>query len=128
MEQTTIAIARGDGRIIEVTATYPIDIPLQGITAGDPYPLDDKTVYFTARNKYNEAATITPVIAKTSGSGITALAAPNNHIANITITSDDTEDLTQKKLFWDLRAKPTGQDPITLAEGPFVIGPNSTRI
>jgi hypothetical protein len=128
MEQTTIEIARGDGRVIEVTATWPIDIPVQNITAGDPYPLDSGTTYFTARNKYNEATTITPVIAKTTGSGITVRAAPNNHIADVTITSADTENLTQKRLFWDVRHKPTGQDPLTLAEGVFRIDPNSTRI
>lgn len=121
-------MARGDGRVVQVTATYPEAVPQLDIEAGDPYPLNDKDVYFTARRKFGEAATVAPVIAKTKGSGIAVRSSPDEHIADISITSDDTEDLSLKKLYWDVRAKPVGQDPLTVAEGVLLIVPNATRL
>lgn len=128
MDSTQLTVARGDGVSIKVVATYPEAIAEQSIAVGDPYPLSGKAVYFTARNRFNEASTVTPVIAKTVGSGITIRSSPNGHIADIAIASVDTESLTQKKLFWDVRVKPSGQDPITIAEGTLGIVPNATRL
>lgn len=128
MDSTRLEVPRGDGVTIKVTAAYPDAVPEQNVDAGDPYPLSGKTLYFTARNRFNEASTVVPVFAKTTGSGITVRSDPNDHIADITIASDDTEDLAVKKLYWDFRSKAGSADPITLAEGVLVILPNATRI
>ncbi len=130
MSDFQLLIARGDGRTIKIVATYPAAIPEQSIAAGAPYPLDNKTVYFTARKSYREAATVTPVIAKTNltGGGIVVRVSPNTHIADVSITSANTENLTVNKLYCDVRAKASGGDPVTVAEGTLSIRANATRL
>lgn len=102
-------IYRGDDVTLTVTATYPEDIPEQSVTAGDPFPLADKDIWFTAKHKAKEED-VSAEFQKTSGvgGGITVRAAPNNHIADIEISASDTADMTKSALLvCDVQTKGT---------------------
>lgn len=120
---------RGDGRTIKITATYREAIPEQNIGVGDPFPLNDKTVYFTAKRKYSEPDDTTAIFKKTTGGGgITVRSSPNNHIADVSVVKADTEALERATtLACDCRAKAAGADPITVAKGTLTVSLNATR-
>jgi hypothetical protein len=94
--ETLEPIYRGDDRTIRITATYPEAIPEQDIEADDPYPLDGVDLYFTAKYK-TSASDEDAVFQKTSDDGITVRASPNEHIADIQITAEDTEAMVKGK-------------------------------
>lgn len=87
-------IYRGDDVTLTVTATYPEDIPEQDVTAGDPFPLADKDIWFTAKHR-TEEHDVSAEFQKTSGEGggITVRGAPDDHIADIEISASDTADM-----------------------------------
>ena len=94
--ETLEPIYRGDDRTIRITATYPEAIPEQGIEVDDPYPLDGVDLFFTAKYK-TSFADEDAVFQKTSDDGITVRDSPNEHIADIQITAEDTEAMVKGK-------------------------------
>jgi hypothetical protein len=119
-------IYRGDDRAITVTATYPEAIPEQDIEAGDPYPLDGVTLYFTAKytTKFSDEEA---VFQKTSEDGITVRAAPNDHIADIQIAAEDTEGMAKgKTLVCDVQAM--GTQTWTIWKGLLPVYEDVTRV
>ena len=94
--ETLDPIYRGDDRTIRITATYPEAIPEQGIEVDDPYPLDGVDLYFTAKYK-TSFPDADAVFQKTSDDGITVRDSPNEHIADIQITAEDTEAMVKGK-------------------------------
>lgn len=124
-----LQMARGDTRTIKITATYPAAIPEQNIAAGDPFPLNDKTVYFTARLKQFAAPDTQIAFAKrTGGQGITVRSSPNNHIADVAIATADTEGYAAStNLAADCRTKDGSGNLWTVWRGTITIGANATR-
>ncbi len=120
-------MARGDTHTIKITATFPEAIPEQSIAAGASFPLSGKTVYFTAKRSYQDTDDTIVVFKKTTTSGITVRANPNQHIADVAIAKVDTESLYGgTTLYCDCRVK-DGTNIWTVAKGTITITDNATR-
>lgn len=118
-------IYRGDDATITIIATYPADIPEQGITAGDPYSLAGKQMWFTAKHKVAEDDTAAE-FQKTDGDGITARDAPDDHICDVEVVPTDTADMTKgATLVCDLQVK--GVKTWTVWKGTLPIYADVTR-
>jgi hypothetical protein len=123
--ETLAPIYRGDDRTIKITATYPEAIPDQDIEAGDPYPLGGLTLYFTA--KFTAASVDEDALfQKTSTDGITVRASPNDHIADVEITAEDTEMMEEgSTLICDVQAM--GAQTWTIWKGYLPVYEDVTR-
>jgi len=112
-----VEMIRGDDREIVIEAVYPEDVPGEGITAGDPYPLAGATVWFTAES-------LRAAIAKKSGAGI----ATSGNIATISIDATDTDNLPGRADFeWDVQIRTAGGKIHTMAKGNLTVMPDITR-
>lgn len=122
---TLDSIYRGDDATITITATYPADIPEQGISAGDPYSLAGKQMWFTAKHKTREDDA-SAEFQKTDENGITARDAPNDHICDVEVVPSDTADMTRgATLVCDLQVK--GVKTWTVWKGNLPIYEDVTR-
>lgn len=123
------SMTRGDDRTIKITATYPEAIPESGIAAGDPYPLGDKQIWFTAKYRTRGVPDSDAVFQKTSDlapGGITVRANPNDHIADVDIDPEDTADMPKAAtLICDVQAK--GAATWTVWKGYLPIVEDVTR-
>lgn len=110
-------MTRGDDRKIVMEAVYPEDVVEAGVAAGDPYPLDGATVWFTAESPQS-------TIAKKSGAGIET----SGNLATILIDATDTESLAGPTTYqWDFQIRTAGGKIHTLAKGSLVVRPDITR-
>lgn len=119
---------RGDTRTIVVTATYPEAIPEQTIAVGDPLPLGDKTVYFTAKPSLTADDDSLALFKKTTGTGITVRSDPDDNICDVEIDTADTESVKNTKTFYcDCRVADGVGNLWTVAKGKLAVGENITR-
>src|SRR5215217_6370836 len=86
-------IYRGDDATLKVTASFPQDIPDQGILAGDPYPLTGKEVYFTAKRKIVQTDAEAQFQKSTLTGAIVVRDAPDDHICDVQVDGEDTADM-----------------------------------
>lgn len=129
MGYTTLpSVDRGSGFSLTVIAVYK-----EGhILAGLPFPLADKTIWFTAKKSLRDLDE-DAVIAKKNGAGITVLPPePGEDIQNqakIEVAADDTKGLPSKtvRLEWDVQVKEVGQEPFTLERGDIRINADVTQ-
>lgn len=124
-----LSMDRGDPRTITITATYPDPIPEQDIEAGDPLPLGDKSVYFTAKASLALNDDTGALFKKTKTDGITVRADPDGNMADVELVSEDTEGVKSTKEFYcDCRVLDAAVgDPWTVAKGKLKISENVTR-
>lgn len=124
---SNLTMYRGNDRRILATATYPEDIPDEEITAGDPFPLTGKTVWFTVKKQYSDIDE-DALFQKSTEDGITIRAEPNDNIAEITIDRADTEGIYQDSIFhYDLQTKNEDDKVWTIAEGQLTVEASVTR-
>lgn len=99
-------IYRGSDAQIMLTCTFPTDIPEQGITAGDPYPVDDKECWFTGKHKTKESDAEAEFQKTSMAGNVIARASPDNHIVDVYLEPEDTEDMAKAALLvCDLQVK-----------------------
>jgi hypothetical protein len=111
------AIKSGDDRVVQITTTWPHDVPSAGAEAGDPYPLDGKTIWFTAKRNMTDLD-VDAVFQKTTetGGGIEVDATDTN-IAYVTIDSSDTANIESSGLYCDLQVKNEAGKVFTVWDG-----------
>lgn len=123
-----LKLYRGNDRRILAVATYPEDIPDEDITAGDPFPLSGKTVWFTVKRLYSDIDEDALFQKSTEDNGITIRADPDNNVAEITIDRADTEGIYQDSTFhYDLQTKNEDEKVWTIAEGTLTVEASVTR-
>jgi hypothetical protein len=120
-------IDSGDDRLVVITATWPEGIALLGVDAGDPYDLDGKTIWFTAkRNKSDSDASA--VFQKTSeaGGGIEIDGGESN-VAYVSIDSADTAEVESTTLYCDVQVKNEAGKVFTVWKGLLPIESDVTQ-
>ena len=105
-DQPLEEMTRGDDRTIEIVAAWPNAIPALGIAEGDPFPLDGKLLYFTAkfdRDQPDSAAVFQKN--STDNADDFDLRGDDNEIVWLDVNHADTENMTEKAtLKCDLQA------------------------
>jgi hypothetical protein len=122
------AMKSGDSRELEIETAWPEDVPSADAEAGDPYPLEGKTVWFTAK-KSRASPDADALIQKTSeaGGGIEVDPTDTN-IAYVTIDSADTEGIsTSDGLYCDVQVKNEADKVFTVWEGRLPIDVDVTQ-
>lgn len=126
-------IKRGDGRTFVLVATYPFSIPGEDIQEGDPFPLNGKTVWFTAKRHFDDDDS-EAVIAKKTGEGIEVLPLEAGQTvqnrARITVEPEDTLSLPVRpiKLECDVQVQIGEGDPFTVLEGLIHVKPRAMQV
>jgi hypothetical protein len=116
----------GDSRELEIEAAWPEDVPSAGAEAGDPYPLEGKTVWFTAK-KSRASPDAEALIQKTTEDGIDVDPIDTNK-AYVTIDSADTEGIsTSDGLYCDVQVKNEAGNIFTVWEGRLPISVDVTQ-
>jgi hypothetical protein len=119
------AIDSGDDRTVTITATWPETVVSLGVDQGDPYDLDGKTIWFTAkRNKSDSDASA--VFQKKTGDGI-EIDSTDSNIAYVSIDSADTADVESSGLYCDVQVKNEAGKVFTVWKGLLPVESDVTQ-
>jgi hypothetical protein len=103
---------------ISVAKSLPYSFTLTFVSGGSPVSLTGKTVYFTVK-KYLDSDTTNAkaVIAK----AITSHTNAAGGITTLTITPDDTDDMSVGTYYYDIQMGTTANDIIWSGNGSFKV-------